>query len=158
LQEVNGRLGADRRLAVRIGIHTGPVVVGEVGGGARRETLALGETTNVAARLQGLAAPDAVIMSAATQRLVPGRVAVEDLGAQTLKGIAQPMRAFRLLAATEARGRLAAPSGLVPFVGRELELAILRDRWRRASEAGGQAVVLLGEPGIGKSRLIAEFR
>src|SRR5207249_5071291 len=99
VQALNG-MHAQRhrvRIAVRIGIHTGLVVVGEVGGGSRQEQLALGETPNLAARLQGLAAPDTVVLSAATFRLVQSYFTSQDLGAHTLKGVAAPIPVYRML-------------------------------------------------------------
>jgi class 3 adenylate cyclase len=146
-------------LAVRIGIHTGPVVVSQLGGGARRETLALGETTNLAARLQGVAAPDTVVLSEATLRLVAGIFVTEDLGPQHLKGIAAPVRAHRAVQPTGVRSRLDVdPLRLTRFVGREMELGTLVDRWERAVEGEGQNVLIVAEPGVGKSRLVYELR
>ena len=106
-------------LAVRIGIHTGPVVVGEIGAGERRETLALGDTTNLAARLEGIAEPDTVVVSPETLRLVRGIFLTEDLGAQTLKGIAEPVVAHRVVQPGGLRSRLEIAEGRpTPFVGR----------------------------------------
>jgi class 3 adenylate cyclase len=119
------------RLAARVGIHTGPVVVGEMGGGAKSETLALGDTTNVAARLEVVAEPDSVVISGATLRLVPGIFATEDLGTPALKGIAEPIRAHAVLRATGVRSRLDVdPSRLTPLVGRDQEVGLLIERWR----------------------------
>jgi TOMM system kinase/cyclase fusion protein len=148
------------RLAVRIGIHTGPVVVGAVGAGARHEQLALGETPNVAARVQAVAEPDTVVITAATHRLVQGLFVAHDLGARTLRGVSAPVRLYRVAGESAARGRLdgAAAGGLTPFVGRETEVALLLERWRRARDGQGQAVLLSGEPGIGKSRLARLLR
>ncbi|MBI3798619.1 MAG: AAA family ATPase [Deltaproteobacteria bacterium] len=142
-------------LQVRIGIHTGPVVVGEMGGGGKREQLALGETPNIAARLQGLAEPDNVVVSAATQRLVAGLFECQDLGPQALKGISTPMAVYRVVGEGTARTRfdVAVGRGLTPLVGREEELGLLRRRWEQAKEKAGQVVLLSGEAGIGKSRL-----
>jgi class 3 adenylate cyclase len=111
------------RLAVCMGIHTGLVVVGEMGGGARQTQLALGDTPNVAARLQGFAAPDMLVSSAATHRLVRGYFTAADLGPQTLKGVVAPVPVDRILGASAAQSRLevAAPTGLTPLVGRKLE-------------------------------------
>jgi len=146
-------------LAVRIGIHTGPVVVGQLGGGARRETLALGETTNLAARLQGVAAPDTVVVSEATLRLVAGIFVTEDLGRQTLKGVAEPLAAYRVVQPTGVRSRLDVdPVRLTRFIGREMELGTLVDRWERAVEGEGQNVLVVAEPGVGKSRLAYQLR
>ncbi len=150
--------GAAVRLEARVGIHTGPVVVGEVGAGEQRETLALGDTTNRAARLQGIAEPGSVVVSEATLRLVPGVFVTEDLGTPSLKGISEPVRAYRVISASGARGGLGAGSRLTPVVGREQEIGILLDRWERIGEGEGQAVLVSSEPGLGKSRLIDEFR
>src|SRR2546426_12178924 len=116
---VNGRLGQDVRRAVRVGIHTGLVVVGEMGGGGRQEQLALGDTPNIAARLQGLAAPDTVLISAATQRLIQGYFTCHALGSQTLKGVATPLQVYQVMHATEVQQRfdVAAGRGLTPPVG-----------------------------------------
>ena len=122
-----------RGLQVRIGIHTGLVVVGEVGGGAKREQLALGETPNIAARVQGQAAPNTVVVSAATLRLLHGLFATEDLGQHTLKGIATPMDLYRVRgeSVTQSRFEATLHPSLLPLLGRELEMEMLRDRWRR---------------------------
>src|SRR5262249_30079900 len=137
------------RLAVRVGIHTGLVVVGEMGGGGRLERLALGDTPNVAARLQGLAAPDTVGISATTLRLVQGVVPAEDLGPFSLRGVATPVQVYRVLDDSEALSRLDAtvPRRLMPLVGRELEVTLLLERWAQVKDGLGQVVVLSGEPG-----------
>jgi len=144
------------QIAVRIGIHTGLVVVGDVGGGRRQEQLALGETPNLAARLQGLAAPDTVVLSAATWHLVQGYFTAQELGAQTLKGVAAPVPAYRILGESGVQTRLdaVAPTRLTPLVGREEETALLQRRWEQAKARQGQVVLLSGEAGIGKSRLV----
>ncbi len=156
--EAVGRLkaGGDQQLSVRVGIHTGPVVVGQVGGGGRHEQLALGETPNVAARLQTLAEPDRVVISALTHRLVGGFFRCRELGPQSLKGVSELVRAFEVVEEGPARSRfdVATPGGLTPLVGREQEVGLLLDRWERACEGHGQVVLLTGEPGIGKSRLV----
>jgi class 3 adenylate cyclase/tetratricopeptide (TPR) repeat protein len=148
------RLGI--RLAVRVGIHTGLVVVGEMGGGGRQEQLALGDTPNIAARLQGLAAPDTVVISAATQRLVQGYFISHTLGGQMLRGVTAPIEAYQIVRETEVQQRfdVAAARGLTPLVGREPEVGILRDRWAQVQAGRGHIVVLSGEAGIGKSRLV----
>jgi TOMM system kinase/cyclase fusion protein len=155
---LNTRLAQNKgiRLAVRVGIHTGLVVVGEVGGGGRQERLALGETPNVAARIQGIAAPDTVVVSAATLRLVQGFFSAADIGTHMLKGVATPVQVYRVLGESGAPSRLdtAVTRGLTPLVGRELEVTLLLERWAQVKEGVGQAVVLSGEPGIGKSRLV----
>ena len=156
---LNTQLMQDKslRLAIRVGIHTGLVVVGEVGGGGRQEQLALGETPNVAARLQGLATPDTVAMSEATYRLVQGYFTTEALGPQSLRGVATPVPVYRVLGESEAQSRLevAAATGLTPLVGRASEVTLLLEHWTRSTEGLGQVVLLSGEAGIGKSRLVA---
>jgi class 3 adenylate cyclase/tetratricopeptide (TPR) repeat protein len=144
------------RLAIRVGIHTGVVVVGEMGGSGRQEQLALGDTPNIAARLQGLATPDAVVISAATARLVEGFFTWQALGAQDLKGVPQPLMVYRVLHASAAQTRLdvATPRGLTPLVGRDEEVALVQRRWAQATTGMGQVVLLSGEAGIGKSRLV----
>ncbi len=145
---------------VRIGIHTGLVVIGEIGGSEKREMLALGETPNLAARIQGVAEPNTVAMSAVTQRLVQGLFECQALGPQELKGFATPVAVYRAVGESAAQTRFEAEvhKGLTPLVGRELEVGMLRDRWWRATQGAGQVVLLSGEPGIGKSRLVQELK
>jgi class 3 adenylate cyclase len=149
-----------RELQVRIGVHTGLVVIGEIGSSEKREILALGETPNIAARLQGLAEPDTVVLSTATHRLVVGLFECQDLGRQTLKGISTPLSVYRVVRESEAQSRFeaAVSRGLTPLVGREDELGLLQRRWTQAKAGEGQVVLLSGEPGIGKSRLGQEFK
>jgi class 3 adenylate cyclase/predicted ATPase len=156
LQQREPSLPREKSLQVRIGIHTGLVVIGEIGGGAKRELLALGETPNVAARIQGLAAPDTVAISTATHRLVEGFFAHRSLGPRELKGISTPMEVYEVLAESGIRSRFeaAATTGLTPLVGREQEAGLLLERWARVNEGSGQVVLLSGEAGIGKSRLV----
>ncbi len=155
-----GRGSAIPPLQVRIGIHTGLVVIGEIGSSEKREMLALGETPNIAARLQGLAAPDTVVLSAVTQRLVAGLFECQDLGPQPLKGLSTPLSVYRVVRESEAQSRFdaAVRKGLTPLVGREEELGLLRRRWEQAKTDEGQAVLLSGEPGIGKSRLVQTLK
>src|SRR4029434_8564863 len=148
------------RLAARVGRDTGLVVVGEMGGAGGQEQLALGETPNIAARLQGLAEPDTVVISEATAQLIHGYFVCQALGAQGLKGVAQPLIVYRVLHESGAQTRLdvAATRGLTLLVGREQEVGLLTERWERAAEGMGQIVVLTGEAGIGKSRLVQVLR
>jgi ATP-dependent Clp protease ATP-binding subunit ClpA len=141
---------------VRIGIHTGLVVVGEMGSGERHEYLALGDTPNLAARLQGLAEPDTVVISDATTRLVQGYSTCQDHGTHTLKGIDTPVHVYQVVgeSATQSRLEAAEATGLTPLVGREAEVTLLRERWAQSTEGLGQVVLLSGEAGIGKSRLV----
>jgi class 3 adenylate cyclase/predicted ATPase len=156
--QLNTRLAQERgvRLAVRLGIHTGLVVVGEVGGGTRQEQLALGETPNLAARLQGIAGPNTVVVSAATLPLLGGFFACQALGTQLLRGLPQPLEVYQVLSESTARSRLeaAGSTGLTPLVGREQEVALLLERWAQVKDGLGQVVLLSGEAGIGKSRLV----
>jgi class 3 adenylate cyclase len=144
------------QLALRLGIHTGLVVVGAMGGAGRQEQLALGETPNIAARIQGLAQPNTIAISAATYHLVQGYFQCQDLGAQTLRGVAESMRVYHVLSESGATSRLdvTQPRGLTPLVGREQEVGFLLERWAQAKSGQGQVVLLTGEAGIGKSRLV----
>jgi class 3 adenylate cyclase/predicted ATPase len=155
---LNARLQRERgiTLAVRVGIHTGPVVIGEIGGAGRREELALGETPNVAARLQAIAEADTVVISAATHRLLRGSIMATDLGAQVLKGLPAPLRVYRVHGDGGAADSLEASGAetLTPLVGRDQEVGLLLDRWEHVKDGRGHVVLLSGEPGIGKSRLV----
>jgi class 3 adenylate cyclase/predicted ATPase len=150
------QLGYTPPLQVRIGIHTGLVVVGEIGSSDKHEILALGETPNLAARVQGVAEPDTVAISAATQRLVQGFFPLRSLGSPTLKGISTAMEIHQVLGegAAQSRFEVAVGRGLTPLVGREEELGLLRKRWEQTKTGEGQVVLLSGEAGIGKSRLV----
>jgi class 3 adenylate cyclase/tetratricopeptide (TPR) repeat protein len=147
-------------LTARVGIHTGSVVVGEVGAGTRQERLALGETPNLAARLEAAAEPNTVLISAATHRLVKDGFTCRELGARAFKGIDNPVPVYEVLAGAPVRSRLDAVHfpALTDLVGREQELGLLLGRWARAREGAGQVVLLSGEAGIGKSRLIQVLR
>jgi class 3 adenylate cyclase len=148
-------------LRVRIGIHTGLVVVGDMGGGDYRDPMAIvGETPNVAARLQGIAEPDTVVISEATHRLVQGLFECQARSPQALKGVSTPVSVYRVLGESEAQSRfeVAVSTGLTPLVGREEELGLLRRRWEQAKAGEGQALLLSGEPGIGKSRLVQTLK
>ena len=161
LQRVNESLEREYgiRPAVRIGIHTGEVVIGEVGGGATRGMIALGDVPHLAARARGAAAPDTLVITHATQRLVPGAFVVEDAGAQIVEDQPEPMVLVRVVRASGLRGRLAmAPGRLTTFAGRAAELAMLSAHWEAARKGAGRSVLLLGEAGIGKSRLALQLR
>lgn len=154
MQPVNAKLIADGRapLAVRIGMHTGPAVIADGGE-------VFGETANLAARVQSAADPDTVMVTGATQRLVPGIFVLEDRGSHALKGIREPVPLYRVVQPSGVRSRLAAAAGrLSPFVGRELELATLLEHWDHAVDGEGQSVLVSAEAGVGKSRLVYQFR
>ena len=162
LASVNAELtqtyGVD--LAIRIGIHTGLVVVGDMGTPDRQERLALGETPTIAFRHQELAAPNTVVISASTHRLVTGYFTCNALAPQTLKGYAHPQTFYQVLGVSQAQSRLdvATLSGLTPLTGRSREFDLVRERWEQARDGMGQIVVLSGEAGIGKSRLIHSLK
>ncbi len=145
-------------LQTRVGIATGLVIVGDlIGSGEAQERGIVGETPNLAARLQGIAEPNAVVIAEATRKLLGNLFELQDLGAKDLKGIAGPTRAYAALRPSSAEGRFEAlhASGLTSLVGREEELELLSRRWARAKTAEGQVVLLSGEAGIGKARLTA---
>jgi class 3 adenylate cyclase len=145
-------------LQTRVGIATGLVIVGDlIGSGAAQEQAIVGETPNLAARLQGIAEPNTVVIAEGTRRLLGNLFELQDLGAKDLKGVAGPVRAWAALRASSAEGRFEAlhASGLTALVGRDEELDLLLRRWSRAKTGEGQVVLLSGEAGIGKSRLTA---
>jgi predicted ATPase/class 3 adenylate cyclase len=149
------------RLAARIGIATGLVVVGDlVGEGAAQEEAVIGETPNLAARLQGLAEPGAVVIAQGTRQLVGRLFDLTDMGAHVLKGFAEPVRAWAVSREGAAESRFEALHGasLTPLVGREHELGLLLERFQHAREGEGQVVLISGEPGIGKSRAVSALR
>ena len=156
--DLNSRLQQDKgiQLAIRIGIHTGLVVIGEMGGAGRQEQFALGETPNLAARMQGLAQPNTLAVSEATYRLVEGYFTCESLGEHTLRGVSQPLNMYRVLGASGVYSRLdvAQTRGLTPLVGRESEVTLLLERWAQVKDGQGHVVLLTGDAGIGKSRLV----
>jgi class 3 adenylate cyclase/predicted ATPase len=158
MKTLNERLEQDKgiRLAVRVGIHTGLTVISDVGSAQKHEMLALGEAPNVASRIQSLAEPDTIAMSADTHRLVQGYFTMEDLGLHSLKGVAEPQQVYRVLQESGAQSRLeiASARGLTPLVGREQEVGLLLERWHQVKDGQGQIVLLSGEGGIGKSRLV----
>ena len=147
-------------LAVRIGIHTGLVVAGEMGYGNSRERLAMGETPNIAARLQNEADPNTVVISAATYRLIEGFFACKELDTLVLKGFSKPVDVCQLCQESSARSRLdtVVSIGSTPLVGRDPEIGILFERWEQTQEGMGQLVLLSGEAGVGKSRLVQAMK
>ena len=146
---------AETRLQVRVGIATGIVVVGDLlGQGASQEQAVVGETPNLAARLQAMADPGSVVIAPSTRRLTGGLFDYEDLGAVEIKGLAAPVAAARVLRESGAESRFEAlRASATPLVGRDEELAMLEQRWQQAKSGEGGVVLLSGEPGIGKSRL-----
>ena len=155
--QVVKQVAAPEPLRVRIGIATGPVVVGDTrAGDASESRIAVGETPSLAARLQGLAGADEIVVAPTTHRLLGGAFEYADLGHRSLKGIVEPVQAWQVLRAGLSEGRFDAAhvdAGLTPLVGREEELALLLRRWQDAKGAEGHVVLLSGEPGIGKSRV-----
>jgi hypothetical protein len=144
------------RLAARIGIHTGLVVVGDEAGAPTHGQLAIGATPHLAAKIQGLAAPDTMVISAATSALVQGYFVCEPMGDYQLPGTLAPSALYRVRGASGARGRLdvAPPQQQTPFVGRKAELVVLQERVAQVRQGQGQVVLLVGEAGMGKSRLV----
>jgi class 3 adenylate cyclase len=159
---LNMRLKADHgvELALRIGIHTGPVVVGEMGGGGRHENLALGETPNIAARIEGLARPNTVTISPVTARLVRRAFVLEALGTHELRGIAEAMIIARVVGPrkTDDDTEDAATGGFEALVGRDEEMGLLLRRWEQSKEGLGHVILITGEAGIGKSSLVQGLR
>jgi class 3 adenylate cyclase/predicted ATPase len=142
------------RLSMRVGIHTGVVVVGEVGAGEGKQQLALGEAPNMAARLQGFAEPDTVVITDSTQRLVARCFDVADLGQHILRGISGPVTVYRVVGETSERGR----DDVRAMVGRDRELLILQRAWLDAKRGKGGTAIVKGQAGIGKSRLTQAVR
>jgi hypothetical protein len=144
-------------LVARVGIDSGAVVVGAGGG---KEADVFGEAPNIAARVQAAAEPGTVLITDAVHRLVSGLFVVESCGASALKGIERPLQLYKVIRPSGVRGRLEAAAmirGLTPFVGREDELRSLLTRWERSRDGEGQVALIIGEAGIGKSRLLQRF-
>jgi class 3 adenylate cyclase len=155
------RAGNGSKLAARVGIATGVVMIGDlIGQGAAQEEAVVGETPNLAARLQVLAGPGQVVIAANTRRLVGGLFELVDLGPRRLKGFPEPLMVWGVLGESGAESRFQAMRGQrpAPLVGREHEIGLLLDRWERVKESEGQVVLLAGEPGIGKSRIVQTLR
>ncbi|MBC8085865.1 MAG: AAA family ATPase [Phycisphaerae bacterium] len=147
-------------LSVRIGIHTGSVVAGEVGSGQTRERLALGSTPNIAARLQSIAQPDGILLSGETHRLLHGWFDLESLGAKELRGVSRTVLVYRVLREARRNGRFELDDArrLSPLVGRDEELGLLTRRLSATRDGNGFIVLLSGEAGVGKSRLVQAAR
>ena len=162
LKQYAERLRRERGLefAVRIGLNTGPVVVGKIGDDLRMDYTAQGETVNLAARLQASAPPGGVLVSEATHRLVAGLFRMRDEGERGVKGYDRPLRVFLVTGQRGRRARfdLAVERGLTPLIGRARELTILHDTWERVQAGQGRIVSIVGDAGTGKSRLAYEFR
>jgi predicted ATPase/class 3 adenylate cyclase len=141
-------------LQLRIGIHTGLAVVGEMGAGERREPMALGDTPNLASRLQGVAAPNTAVISEDTYRLTEGSFECRALGPQHLKEMSLPVQVYQVVSESAARSRVEIATHLTPLVGRKAEVGLLLERWERVKEGEGWVGLLSGEAGIGKSRLV----
>src|SRR5204863_7838480 len=155
--EAVGRLPAREDLRVRLGIATGLAVVGDlIGEGAAQERGVVGETPNLAARLQALSTPNTLVIGEATRRQIGGLFDLEDLGPQQLAGFAEPQHAWRVLGESDEVSRFEAlRAGTTPLVGRDEEVELLTRRWQQAKSGEGRVVLISGEPGIGKSRLTA---
>src|SRR6266540_1129565 len=163
LEIVSGvtKISGPVNLACRVGVCSGPVVVGEIANSTASWSMdAVGETPNIAARLQTLAAINTVLISESTKRLVSAVFDLQDLGLLELKGVTEPVHVYRVLAAKSAGSRFeAAHSGsLTPLIGRSSELSLLLDRWKKVKEGDGQVILLSGIPGVGKSRLLHELK
>ncbi|MCI0372600.1 MAG: AAA family ATPase [candidate division NC10 bacterium] len=144
---------------IRVGLNSGEVVVRSIGSDLHMDYTAVGQTTHLAARMEQIAMPGSILMSAATLRLAEGYVQVKPFGPIPVKGLSEPVEVYEITGATTLRTRLqaAAARGLTRFVGREAELEALRQALERARNGRGQVVALVGEPGVGKSRLVWEF-
>jgi class 3 adenylate cyclase len=162
LAAYQARLGQEQhiRLVIRIGIHTGLVVMDTLGSDSRAVPLAVGNTPIVATRLPELAEPNTVVISDTTARLVGDMFLYQDLGPRALPSMAEPVHVYRVLGASGVPHRLEGQpaSTLSPLIGRTVELALLEERWQRITAGQGQVVLVSGEPGIGKSRLVWELR
>jgi class 3 adenylate cyclase/tetratricopeptide (TPR) repeat protein len=145
---------------VRLGLNTGLVVVASIGDNLRMDYTAVGDTTNLAARMLNLAEPGQIVIAEDTHKVVSGYFVTQPLGAQVIKGKGEPVNAYEVVRARGLRTRLevGAERGLTPFVGREHELTLLQERWAETRAGRGQVILLMGEAGIGKSRLLLEFQ
>ena len=162
LAELTARFRTQRGIVLnaRVGIHTGPVFVGEAIGVERREHLAVGKTPNLAARIQSIAAPGTVVVSRDTYRIVRGYFDFRSLGAHEIKGLSEVVTLYRVVGESGADNRLdvGRRAGLTPLTGRNRELMLLEQRWAGVAANGSHAVLVQGEAGIGKSRLVDALR
>ncbi len=159
LTDFNSKLS--KALEVRIGIHTGQVMAGEMGvEGARESRAILGEAPNIASRLLNIAQPDSLLISSATYKLVQGLFNCRDLGNKTLKGVSTPIGVYQVKGEGNVKDRfeVSKHKALSPFIGRDNELELLLERWEYAKAGSGQVVMMSGEAGIGKSRLVRAFK
>src|SRR5262249_43453562 len=143
------------RVQIRVGLNSGEVVVRSIGSDLRMDYTAVGQTTHLAARMEQSATPGSILIAPDTLRLVEGYVQVKALGPIPVKGLDEPVGVYEVIEAGQSRTRLqaAAARGFTRFVGRETEIETLRQTLERAGEGHGQIVALVGEPGVGKSRL-----
>ena len=163
MAEFNAELGKRHKveLAVRVGIATGPVIVGGlIGEGAAEEASVVGETPNLAARLQGLAQPNQVVVSRTTRRMLGDYFELQDLGADELKGFREPVEVWRVLSERDVESRFAATrtGSSTPLVGRQEEMGLLLRAWEGSCDGRGRVVLIQGEAGVGKSRLVEGLR
>ena len=166
LLEAIARLNGQRQgnsaihLGIGVGLHTGPMVVSQVGGEGRHEPFAFGLTADIADAIQGLAAPHTLVISAATYQLVRGFFTCQTLGKQMMQGVVEPVEVYRVLreSGVQSRFELATARGLTPLIGRDAEMRLLQERWEQVKEGFGQVVLVSGELGIGKSRLGQELK
>jgi class 3 adenylate cyclase/tetratricopeptide (TPR) repeat protein len=162
LKLVNDGIGKrlHSHIHARVGLHAGETVVGEIGPGGVQDRLAVGETVNLASRVQSSAADDTVVVTASTAKLIPGHFELESLGEQKLKGFTDPIELFRVVRSTGVRTKFEASARgpLTPHVGRERESGELAAAWQEVVEGADRVVVIRGEPGIGKSRIVHHFR
>src|SRR5262245_31693409 len=165
MQEQRARFAAEARRAhganvkIRVGLNSGEVVVRAIGSDLHMDYTAVGQTTHLAARIEQLADPGAIVITPETLALVEGYVAVKSLGPVPVKGLADAVEVYEVTGTGPARTRLQAGArrGLTRFVGRDAEVEQLRRAQQRAGEGHGQVAAIVGEPGVGKSRLVYEF-